>query len=100
MKSILLILFFGVFVSCCSTKVNKDANYTSGTIAYSEVEDDCMYTIRVVNEDESSLFLDPINLEDAYKKDGLKIKFQYRPLKMKNRCNKANPISISYISSL
>lgn len=64
--------------------------YTSGTIVYSKEKDDCEYTIKI----EDGLYYDPINLEDSYKKDGMVVYFKFRGLRMMNRCNKANPVSI------
>ena len=64
--------------------------YTSGTIVYSDKEGDCEYTIKL----KDGLYYDPINLEDDYKKDGMAVYFKFRGLRMMNRCNKANPVSI------
>ena len=96
MKLLSAILFIGVFVSCCSAKKEAGTNYSSGTIVHATVEGDCPYTIKVVTGG-YVVFYDPINLENNYMKDGLKVQFQFRPLKMKNRCDKANPISLSSI---
>lgn len=68
--------------------------YSKGIIIYSDIKNDCEYTIRV--ESSGSLF-DPINLENTFKQDGAKIWFTFRPLRMMNRCDKANPIEIEAI---
>lgn len=95
------------FVSCKNTKeVAKDnidekvteekfdpTGYTAGVIVYSQDKDDCEYTIKL----KDGLFYDPINLEDGYKKEGMAVYFKFRGLRMRNRCNKANPISIEEI---
>lgn len=92
------------FASCKNTEeVAKDnieekvaeekfdpTGYTAGVIVYSKDKDDCEYTIRL----KDGLFYDPINLEDSYKKDGMAVYFKFRGLRMMNRCNKANPVSI------
>ena len=92
------------FASCKNTeeaakyktdkKVTEEAfdptGYTSGTIIYSEEKDDCEYTIKL----KGGLYYDPINLEDSYKKDGIAVYFKFRRLRMANRCNKANAVSI------
>ena len=67
--------------------------FTKGLIVISKVEGDCPITIQVEGK-EGSYFLDPINLEDSYKKEGEKIWFKFGGLRMMNRCEKANPISI------
>lgn len=92
------------FTSCKNTeevakdniekKVTEEAfdptGYTSGIIVYSKEKDDCEYTIKL----KDGLYYDPINLEDGYKKDGMAVYFKFRGLRMMNRCNKANPVSI------
>lgn len=92
-----LALVIGLFNSCCATKDKVMVNYTSGIIIHSSEENDCAYTIHVTT-DGNELFLDPINLENEYMENGLKVQFQYKTLKMKNRCNKANPISLTNIT--
>ena len=96
MRILGFILLIGLFNSCSSTKNSPGTEYTSGTVVYSTAENDCAYTLKVDSQTED-LFYDPINLENEFTKDGLKIKFQYKLLKMKNRCDKANPISLTYI---
>ncbi|MDT0556136.1 hypothetical protein [Patiriisocius hiemis] len=91
--SITVILLLGIVTSCCSGKKDMANGFTIGTIVYSVDENDCNYTIKVTNKNEE-VFYDPINLEDDFKKNDIKIAFKFRPLKMKNRCNKANPISV------
>ena len=74
-------------------KKMKEAGFYSGTIMYSDAEGDCAYTIDVDSDDYTYL-LDPINLEEKFQKDGAKIWFKFAGLKMMNRCEKANPVSI------
>lgn len=69
------------------------AGFMMGTIIYSDVEGDCPYVIDVVNADYKYM-LDPINLEETFKTDGTKIWFKFAGLRMMNRCEKANPVSI------
>ena len=81
-----------------ANKETKEASfdpseYKKGTIVYSDKEDDCEYTIQLKED----LYYDPIDLEDSFKKDGMIVYFKYRVLRMKNRCLKANPISINEI---
>ncbi len=71
----------------------KEAGFMSGTIVYSETEGDCPYTIDVDSDDYKYMF-DPINLDESYKKDGMKIWFKFGGLRMANRCVKANPVNI------
>ena len=71
----------------------KEKGFTSGVIVYSDKEGDCAYTISADN----GATYDPINLEDEYKSDGMKVWFTFRGLRMMNRCAKANPIDIEEI---
>ncbi len=73
-----------------------DAGFKMGTIVASKVEGDCPYTIKMEDADKP-YFLDPQNLEAIYKKDGEKIWVKFNGLRMMNRCEKANPISITEI---
>ncbi len=75
-----------------SEKMLQDG-FKMGTIIYSEVEGDCPYVIDIESDD-YQYFLDPINLEESFKKNGEKIWFKFGGLRMPNRCEKANPINI------
>ncbi len=73
-----------------------DAGFKKGIIVASKGEGDCPYTIKM--EDAGPpYFLDPQNLEDIFKKDGEKIWVKFTGLRMMNRCEKANPVSINEI---
>ncbi len=67
--------------------------FTKGLIVTSKEEGDCPITIKVDGKD-GAYYLDPINLEDTFKKEGEKVWFKFGGLRMMNRCVKANPISI------
>lgn len=109
MKSTIAIMFITVwaFASCNCAKKTVDGNtgqnavqmqkdgFVQGTITFSEDEEICSYTI-VTNSDTRE-FLDPINLDDAYKVDGKKVWIKFNSLRMKNRCEKARPIEITEI---
>jgi len=78
-----------------SVKINDmtEEGFFSGTIIYSDKEGDCAYVIEVDSEDHSYM-LDPINLDKSFMKDGEKVWFKFNGLRMMNRCDKANPVSI------
>ena len=97
MRFVICIWFFSILGYSCSEKKNLSDGFTAGTVVFSTVENDCAYTIKVTNADKQTVYYDPINLEDDVKKDNLKVTFKFRSLKMANRCNKANPISVSEI---
>lgn len=110
MRVLKISLFFSLLVFSCNTTVNSvsnssentiqidskkmmEAGFIKGTIVTSEIKGDCPITIKVGGK-EGAYFLDPINLEENYKKDGEKVWFKFNGLRMMNRCNKANPISV------
>ena len=114
-KAIIIILTIGIFTACNTTKSNvneegassssieeetkmTEAGFKKGTIVYSDEEGDCPYVIDVDDPDYDYM-LDPINLDENYKADGVKIWFKFAGLRMPNRCEKANPINILEIQS-
>jgi len=111
LKSIVIILFLSI-MSCCATKKDSnkttqdtsktaikmnntkmiEAGFLNATIVASNEVGDCPFTIRV--EDNNNALFDPINLDESFMKDGEKIWVKYSPLRMMNRCVKANPVKI------
>lgn len=75
--------------------VGIDDNTTLGTIVYSDKEGDCEY---VIMTDDGVMF-DPQNMDKAFYKDGMKVEFTFTPLRMMNRCKKANPVSLVTIKA-
>ncbi len=73
------------------------AGYLQGTIVYSDKEGDCPYTIQMPGDKMEFYYLDPINLEEKYKKDGLKVWIKFNGLRRMNRCDKATPAQITEI---
>ena len=73
-----------------------EAGYLAGTIVMSKEEGDCPVMIRV-DGDDSTYYLDPINLDKAMEVENSKVWFKFRPLRMANRCTRANPISLEDI---
>ena len=71
--------------------------FLKGTIVASTAEGDCPFVIQVENNE--TYFLDPINMDESYQKDGMKVWFTFSGLRMMNRCQKATPISLVEITS-
>ena len=106
------ITIFSVFIFSCGTSTRNTSNVTDksnetkmetakmmengfkkGVIVASDKEGDCPYTIQL-EDDNYKYFLDPINITEEFKKDGEKIWVKFAGLRMMNRCEKANPVSI------
>ncbi len=105
LKFTFILLFF--FTSCNSRK-NMDTKtfiksekykkmisdgYTFGKIIKSNVKGDCEFSIKISD----SLYYDPVNLSDLYRKDKLEIWFKFTRMRRMNRCQKALPITINDI---
>ena len=108
-KIAILTLCIGLTACCTSKKASSDsetsnmktsmtetemmeAGFQSGTIVASNADGDCPFVIKT--DGKETLMYDPINITDDYKKDGMKIWFTFRGLRMMNRCDKANPVEL------
>lgn len=72
------------------------AGFSMAVVVESKEEGDCPFTLKMKNKD-NEYYLDPINMTDAFKKNGEKVWVKYSGLRRMNRCSKANPISINEI---
>ena len=70
--------------------------YTAGTVVLSDKEGDCAVTIRLDGTDDA-VFYDPLEIDNAFKTEGMKVWFKFRGLRMASRCDKANPIALEDI---
>lgn len=68
-----------------------EKNRTIGVIHQTTTKEGCPWTIRIK---EVEYLLDPTNLEKEFMVDGQRVRFDYLPLRMKNRCNDANPVKV------
>ncbi len=73
------------------------AGYMLGTIVYSDKDGDCPYTIQMPGDKMEFYYLDPVNLDEKYKKDGQKVWIKFNGLRRMNRCDKATPAEITAI---
>ena len=108
------LLLFSIFImSCCSstktstnnensnttemeTKKMIEEGYKMGVIVASRKEGDCPITIQILGKE--TYFLDPINIAEKYDViDGDKVWVKFNGLRMMNRCEKANPVSLTEI---
>lgn len=77
-------------------KIKKEMiekGFQMGTIVAGKDAKDCPYAIQV-GDSESAYYLDPINLDESFKKADEKIWFTFRGLRLMNRCEKASPVEI------
>lgn len=71
--------------------------YLLGIIVYSDKDGDCPYTIQMPGDKMEFYYLDPVNLDEKYKKDGQKVWIKFNGLRRMNRCDKATPAEITAI---
>jgi len=72
------------------SKKMLEAGFIKGEILVQKNEAGCPFTIKL----EDGRMMDPINLEDNYKITNTKIWLKFAGLRMMNRCDIAQPISI------
>jgi len=70
--------------------------YKQGTIQLSTDDGACPVTIKLADTNYGYL-LDPVNIEDKFKQDGLAVWIKYTPLRMQNRCDNAHPVDLTEI---
>lgn len=68
--------------------------FVKGIVVYSTQEGDCAYTIKIENEAENPRYLDPVNWDENFRRDGAEVWIKYHSLRRMNRCDKANPVEI------
>ena len=104
LKPTFVLLFFLTF-SCSSTKDSKKdvtentmetkkmiaEGFEKGFIVESEKGMDCPYTIEVENNGNID-YLDPVDLPDKFKKNGVAVWFKFTPSRRMKRCEKADPV--------
>ena len=105
------ILLFLLIISCKSTKNNNtetDMNtdtatnskemiadgYQKGVIVASKKDNDCAYVIKIEDGNNTN-YLDPVDLPDEFKKDGVNIWFKYTLSRRPKRCDKADPVTLN-----
>ncbi|MBP6312733.1 MAG: hypothetical protein KA408_10725 [Flavobacteriales bacterium] len=69
----------------------SEKNRTIGVIQQAITKEGCLWTIRIKEVD---YFLDPINLDEEFMVNELRVQFDYLQLRMTNRCKEANPVEV------
>ena len=104
-----LITAVGLVLAACGTPKPATENtaaiesqeagngYSVGRMTSAHVSEGCAWLVKL--EDAGGLVLLPIALEDRYKKDGLRLKFRYRPSKASSGdCLKGSPAILEEIT--
>lgn len=113
---------FSVFILSCITTQNQSQNletnspaeieakkivaekmmadgYLPGRIIYSDLADDCEYTIQLKDGERDFYYVDPVNLEENFRSDEQTIWVKFNGLRRMNRCEKASPVEITEIKN-
>ncbi len=109
-------IFSSLFLSCGvnqnlsqTEEINKNAEievqkmegekmisegYLPGRVVYSDLADDCEYTIQLEDSEKNFYYVDPMNLAEDFMKDERTVWVKFDGLRRMNRCEKANPVMI------
>lgn len=113
-KIVLIVLSF-LFISCVSSqqralvetnsaaeieakkyaaqKMMEDG-YLPGRIIYSDLADDCQYTIQLLEAGKEFYYVDPVNLPENFRRDNVTVWVKFKGLRRMNRCENASPVEI------
>ena len=73
--------------------------YSVGTMKYIK-NSKCSY---IIVDEKTKVNFDPINIDNekfsSFKSENMKVFYKYRPLRMMNRCNEAQPIELEEMKS-
>lgn len=75
------------------------AGYLPGRVLYSDVADDCQYTIQLKDGEKTFYYVDPINLDEKFNTDGQTVWVKFTNLDTEKRCEKAIPVEILEIQN-
>lgn len=73
--------------------------FLPGRIIFSDVAGDCEYTIQLKQGEKEFYYVDPINLEENFRRDNQTIWVKFNGLRRMNRCEKATPVEITEIKN-
>lgn len=75
------------------------AGYLPGRIIYSDLADDCEFTIQLKQGEKDFYFVDPVNLDENFRRDNQTVWVKFQGLRRMNRCEKAAPVQIVEIKN-
>ncbi len=122
MKFIIIFSVFACLAISCQTVNNKSVNvetntpaeiqakkilamkkmsegFLPGRIIYSDLADDCEYTIQLKDSYRDFYYVDPIHLDENFFTDGQTVWVKYEKLITEKRCEKADPVKIIEIEN-
>ncbi|MRT16215.1 hypothetical protein F3C99_04515 [Vitellibacter sp. q18] len=73
--------------------------YLPGRIIYSDLADDCEYTIQLKADEKEFYYVDPINLQENFRRDNQTVWVKFNGLRRMNRCEKAAPVELTEIKN-
>lgn len=74
-----------------------EAGYLPGRIMYSDIADDCQYTIQLKQGEKEFYYVDPLNLDEKFYTDSKTIWIKFTEVEKEKRCEKAIPVEITEI---
>ncbi len=107
-KTIILAMLIALSAACGAKKQSVDsaavveqqeanAGFSTGTVSTAMVGDGCPLVVTL--DGVNNVFLIPIGLDERYKKNGLKLRFKYRPSRASiGECRKGQAAILEEIS--
>lgn len=102
MKHLATLFLLTLSIACKSpsTAANSDTSNKRGTlvtVSSALEKEGCPWILRMDSEAGVQLF-EPVALEEAYRKDGLRLRIEYRPSRQASHCPNTTPVVIDWAS--
>lgn len=102
MKHLATLFLLTLSIACKSpsTAANSDTSNKRGTlvtVSSALEKEGCPWILRMESEAGVQLF-EPVALEEAYRKDGLRLRIEYRPSRQASHCPNTTPVVIDWAS--
>ncbi len=102
MKHLATLFLLTLTIACKSpsTAANSDTANKRGTlvtVSSALEKEGCPWILRMESEAGVQLF-EPVALEEAYRKDGLRLRIEYRPSRQASHCPNTTPVVIDWAS--
>ena len=102
MKHLATLFLLTLSIACKSpsTAANSDTSNKRGTlvtVSSALEKEGCPWILRMESEAGVQLF-EPVALEEAYRKDGLRLRIEYRTSRQASHCPNSTPVVIDWAS--
>jgi hypothetical protein len=109
-KHLILVLSLGLLISCASTKANQleenglntsEPMGVEGIITNNYREQGCAFLFEFTDPEGNERLVRPLQLDEEFKKDGLKVRIDFRMSRASNDgCDLAHPVIVESIEKI